>query len=225
MNSAQQIIPADSVQTIIETALPSQSTISPITQLTVSPHAKLDYFFIWTDGETIDKRLSVILEEGAEARIQGLFFGRGTQTMKLDVRTEHRGRNSQARTKIRGVLTDSANAQFNGLIAINETAGQSNSFLEEHVLLLGPHATSDAKPNLEIAAPDVKCSHAATTGQIDDELLFYVMSRGLSKPAAARLIVEGFLGDILTLVPSPEIQATFLAQITGGLNQLTLADA
>jgi Fe-S cluster assembly protein SufD len=90
---------------------------------------------------------------------------------------------------------------FRGIIRVWPGAQQTDAYQTNRNLLLSPEARADSLPNLEIQADDVKCSHGATVGQLDQESLFYLMSRGLTRSQAERLVVLGFLGEVLSRLP------------------------
>jgi Fe-S cluster assembly protein SufD len=143
-----------------------------------------------------DKRgdVEVVLnKEGEELRIVGAFEVGKQEAVALNLRVIHKAAHTRAETLLRGVVWDHGTLNLHGTIVIEKSGQQTNSFLKENVLLMSPTARAEAIPNLEILANDVKCSHAATISKIPDEHLFYLMSRGLTKRAAEKLIVEGFL--------------------------------
>jgi Fe-S cluster assembly protein SufD len=101
----------------------------------------------------------------------------------------------------KGALDGNARSVFRGIIKVHKGAQQTDAYQTNRNLLLSPHARADSLPNLEIEADDVRCSHGATVGQLDQEHLFYLMSRGLSRTQAERLVVLGFLGEVLSRLP------------------------
>ncbi|HZZ98894.1 MAG TPA: SufD family Fe-S cluster assembly protein [Candidatus Saccharimonadia bacterium] len=143
-----------------------------------------------------DKRgdVEIILsKKGEEVRIVGAFESHKDESIALNLRLIHKAPHTRAETLLRGVAWDRSSINLHGTIVIEKKAQQTNSFLKENVLLMSPNARAEAIPNLEIEANDVKCSHASTISKIPEEHLFYLMSRGLTKRAAEKLIVEGFL--------------------------------
>ena len=108
----------------------------------------------------------------------------------------HKAENTRANIHIRGVVKDEAEAKISGRLKIFKGAQKTNSFLTEKVLILSDKARAEVVPDLEIEADDVKASHAATVGKIDEEQVFYLMSRGLKKQQAEDIIVEGFLKPV-----------------------------
>ncbi len=102
---------------------------------------------------------------------------------------------------MKGVLTDESRVEFDGMIRIRPKAQQTASFLSAHGLLLSKKARAELIPGLEIAANEVSASHGATSGQIDEEQLFYLMVRGIPRPEAERIIVQGFFEPVLQRIP------------------------
>lgn len=134
-----------------------------------------------------------LVGEGAEVEVVGGFRGKDREQIEIEIEVVHQAKNTSANTHIRGVVGDQAQARVVGTIRVLPGAQQTNSFLSEKLLILSEGARAEAVPNLEIEANDVKCSHAVTVGKIDEEQLFYLMSRGLKKREAEDIIVEGFL--------------------------------
>lgn len=137
-----------------------------------------------------------LVGEGAHVDIWGIFRGKGKDKIDIEVQVNHKAENTTANTHIRGVLADHSRAKVTGMIRIFPGAQKTNSFLTEKILLLSRRARAEVIPNLEIEADDVKASHAATVGKIDEDQLFYLMSRGMSKYKAKKMIVEGFLEPV-----------------------------
>lgn len=130
---------------------------------------------------------------GAHAEITGNFLTTGDDKVEIELYITHAAPRTTAQTTLKGVAKDKSYIRFFGRITIEPNCGQTQSFLEERVLLLSSQARADAVPELEILSDDVKCSHAASISRIPEEQLFYLMSRGISRAAAEQLIVEGFL--------------------------------
>jgi Fe-S cluster assembly protein SufD len=132
-------------------------------------------------------------KEGSELNVVGRFWLKGNNNLDLNLTVIHAAKNTSATVSLKAVVEGRGQANLNGNIIVQKNAQNTNSFLEERVLLLSDDARTTAIPNLEIEADQVKCSHAATVGRVNDEALFYLQSRGLSKTAATHLIAEGFL--------------------------------
>ena len=108
----------------------------------------------------------------------------------------HQSKGSTGDIVFKGLGNDTARARIDGLIEIGKKAIDTNSYLQEDILLVSPGSNIDAQPNLEILNNEVKASHGATLGSVDPKVLFYLMSRGLSANEAEQLVIGGFLGNI-----------------------------
>jgi Fe-S cluster assembly protein SufD len=137
-------------------------------------------------------------KEGDELSILGRFSLSGNDRLNLNLTIIHQAPNTKARTSIKATVDGHANAVIHGKVIVTKTATNTNSFLEERVLLLSPHATAEAVPDLEIDTNEVACSHAATVGEIDESQLFYLTSRGIPKQTAKHLIGTAFLTDTIS---------------------------
>lgn len=125
--------------------------------------------------------------------IRGRFVLSGSDQEKVEITIHHMAPRTVARTSLRGTSSDTAKLTFFGRIIIDPDCPQTNSFLEERILLLSPNARGETVPELEILSDDVKCSHAATISTIDPEQLFYLQSRGLTFDQAEKMLVASFL--------------------------------
>ncbi len=134
---------------------------------------------------------------GATSRVTGAYFADGDQHLDYDTFQEHEAPSTESDFAFKGALRDSATAVWRGMIRVEPDAQKTNAYQENRNLLLSDKAHADSIPGLEILANDVRCTHGATLGQVDREMLFYLMARGLSRAEAERLIVRGFFADIL----------------------------
>lgn len=134
-----------------------------------------------------------LLGEGAEVEISGVFEAIGSESKEVSVTVVHKAGHTRANTTLKGVARDKGFIKFVGRIIIDKGCPDTNSFLTEKILLLSDQARAEAVPDLEIESDDVKCSHAATISNLDEEQIFYLMSRGLSRHQAEEMLVEGFL--------------------------------
>ncbi len=158
----------------------------------------------------VSRSLTIILKEGSKAEIYGAVLAEQDNQYQFNLLVHHLGPRSQSRTLFKGVGKDTSKQVFNGMIKIEKQANQSNAFLENRVLLLSKHATAESKPELEIEANDVKASHAATTGRIDDKQLFYLQTRGIDRGLAQEMIVRGFLDEVIRLLSSIGNKGNFI---------------
>jgi Fe-S cluster assembly protein SufD len=142
-----------------------------------------------------------LLGPGANSDMLGLCFGEGDQHFHHNTSQDHAAPNAKSDLLYKGALDDRARSVFRGVIKVHKGAQRTDAYQTNRNLLLSEHARADSLPNLEIEADDVRCSHGATVGQLDQESLFYLMSRGLPEPVAERLVVMGFLGEVLSRLP------------------------
>ena len=134
---------------------------------------------------------------GATSRVTGAYFADGDQHLDYDTFQEHIAPSTTSDFAFKGALRDHATTVWRGMIRVEPDAQKTNAYQENRNLLLSADAHADSIPGLEIHANDVRCTHGATLGQVDREQLFYLMSRGLSRSEAERLIVRGFFQDVL----------------------------
>ena len=151
--------------------------------------------------------------EGAGCRLGGGTMARGSQHVDNTTVIDHRVPACTSRQVYKGVLDDSARGVFQGRIVVHRDAQKSDGHQLNRTLLLSPRAEIDTKPELEIYADDVKCSHGATAGEPEADQLFYLRSRGLDLRSARSLIVEGFLGELLAEVGHEPIRTALAAQV------------
>ena len=141
-----------------------------------------------------------LVGEGAGCRLDGLALGRGEQQFDNTSRIIHRAANAESREVYRGVLDENARSVFQGKILVEPGAQGTDAYQLNENLLLSETAEADAKPELMIYDDDVKCSHGATAGALDDEALFYLRARGIGEAAARDHLVQAFAGEIVESV-------------------------
>ena len=151
--------------------------------------------------------------EHAEAQVNGLTFGRERQHLDQRVNVLHHAGHSTSSQLFKGVLKDHARGVLNGKIYIARHAQKVNSSQLNHNLLLSPQAEADTKPELEIYADDVKANHGASIGKLDEDKLFYLMSRAIPKDQAMGMLAKAFVGDVLMKIHKPTVRALVTAQI------------
>lgn len=143
---------------------------------------------------------------GSNSKLFGLTFADGRQHLDYQTRQDHTAPHTESDLLFKGVVLDRARTVFRGVLHLRKEAQQTNAYQATHSLLLSPQARADALPILEIEADDVRCKHGSTTGRVDDEQIFYLMSRGLSRQDAQRLIVQGFFETVITEFPVEGVQ-------------------
>ncbi|MYA10681.1 MAG: Fe-S cluster assembly protein SufD [Gemmatimonadetes bacterium] len=142
-----------------------------------------------------------LLGPGANSDMLGLYFGDDDQHFDFNTSQDHVAPDARSDLLYKGALDGSARGVFRGIIRVHKGAQRTDAYQTNRNLILSDDAVATSLPNLEIGADDVRCSHGATVGQLDAEALFYLMSRGLDRAQAERLVVLGFLGEVLKRLP------------------------
>jgi Fe-S cluster assembly protein SufD len=144
---------------------------------------------------------------GAGVSAHGLFFADGERHLDNHTRIEHRAPRTLSRELYRGVMDGSGRGVFNGKVIAHAGAAGTDAQLTNQNLLLSAKAEVDTKPELEIYADDVKCSHGATTGQLDANAIFYLRSRGIPEDQARRMLIASFVREIVARLPAGPLEA------------------
>ena len=140
---------------------------------------------------------AVLAEPGAECVMNGLYLGRGRQTIDSHTFIDHRAPHCVSRELYRGVLDGQSRGVFNGCVTVRQEAQHTDAQQMNHNLLLSDDAEANTRPQLVIHADDVKCSHGSTVGQLDRDALFYLRARGIGEAEARAMLVRAFAGDIV----------------------------
>jgi Fe-S cluster assembly protein SufD len=140
---------------------------------------------------------TLLAGEGAEGKVTGAYAPHGRQHIDYDTTQEHGAPNTTSDLAFRGILAERSSVVWRGMIKVDPGAQQTDAFQECRNLLLSKRAHADAIPGLEILANDVRCTHAAAIAQIDPEQVFYLRSRGLGEDLAKRLVIEGFMSELI----------------------------
>lgn len=157
-------------------------------------------------------------EEGAEAFVDGLYMLSGEQHHDTHSAIDHAVPNCVSHQTYKGVLNDKSRGVFNGKVFVRENASGTDAQQSNKNLLLSNDARVDTKPQLEIFNDDVKCSHGATVGQLEDEELFYLLSRGLNETLARNLLTYGFAEEIVNKIEIESIKDELDAAVLNRLN-------
>ncbi len=144
--------------------------------------------------------------EGCGATLNGLYLGDGEQHIDHQTRIEHVEPNCYSREHYKGILDGSAHGVFNGKVFVHPAAQKTDGKQTNNTLLLSEKAQIDTKPQLEIFADDVKCTHGATVGRLDETSLFYMKSRGINARAARELLTYAFAADVLETIEQDEVR-------------------
>ena len=156
---------------------------------------------ITKSGQLVRNNIHMAISEpGCESNMMGIHFIDGTQHVDNQTYADHQDHGCNSNELYKGVMADRSTGVFNGKIMVHQAAQQTNAFQSNQNILLSDRATINTKPELEIYADDVKCSHGCTIGQLDEEAMFYLRSRGLGKEAAHRLLVQAFAQDVIDTI-------------------------
>ncbi len=169
--------------------------------LTQVLHAEESYFYGNTfsfSGELIRNNLNLILNgERIESHMNGLYVLNGNTHVDNHTVADHRFPNCESFELYKGIMNGASNGVFNGKIFVRQDAQKTNAFQSNKNILISADAKVNTKPQLEIWADDVKCSHGCTVGQLDQEALFYLKARGIGEVKAKALLLEAFAGELV----------------------------
>ena len=156
-----------------------------------------------------DLRLSMEIElagPGASLDLAGLYLCPEAEQLDLRILVRHASGGCSSRQLFKGIVGGTARAGFDGLIHVAQDAQKTQAFQENHTLLLSDTARVESRPQLEIYADDVQCSHGATSGYLNPDELFYLRSRGIPEPEARQLQMVAFLAPVLHRLPEALIE-------------------
>ena len=148
-----------------------------------------------------------LLESFSSCFVNALIFLSKQQHHELKTNINHKSEHCKSSQLVKSVLLDKSNGTYQGKIYVEKNAQKTNGYQLSKALVLSENSAFNSKPELEIYADDVKCSHGSTTGNIDQNSIFYLMSRGLSKEQANKMLVEGFLNEAIETITEPSIQS------------------
>ncbi|OUM96166.1 MAG: Fe-S cluster assembly protein SufD [Thermobacillus sp. ZCTH02-B1] len=169
-------------------------------------------------GNTLSVTKSDLKGNGSSSDSKLITVGTGSQNMSITTHAVHYGIGSESEMESRAVMRDSATAIINGVTKIEKGASKANGHQTERVLMLSPKARGDANPILLIDEDDVKADHAASVGRVNEEQIYYLMSRGIDRELAERLIIRGFLTPTVGEVPIEAVRGELERMIEGKLD-------
>ncbi|WP_046215546.1 Fe-S cluster assembly protein SufD [Paenibacillus wulumuqiensis] len=158
------------------------------------------------DGNTVTDTATILKGNGSTSDAKVIAVGSGAQRLNYTTKAVHFGKDSTSQMTTRAVMREEANAIINGITKIEKGATRSNGEQAEKVLMLSPKARGDANPILLIDEDDVMAGHAASVGQVNPEQVHYLMSRGISRAQAERLIIYGFLAPVVSDIPLEQLR-------------------
>ncbi|OBS60872.1 Fe-S cluster assembly protein SufD [Enterococcus mundtii] len=186
-------------------------------------HILRDAFVDWAigvmnDGNIVADFDSDLVGEGGHAEVKIVAISSGKQTQGIDTRVTNKAPHTIGHILQHGVIRERGTLTFNGIGHILKKAKGADAQQESRVLMLSDKARGDANPILLIDEHEVTAGHAASVGRVDPEEMYYLMSRGLRKEEAERLVIRGFLGSVLTAIPVEAVRKELVAVIEGKLN-------
>ncbi|NNJ52377.1 MAG: Fe-S cluster assembly protein SufD [Ignavibacteriaceae bacterium] len=158
-------------------------------------------------------------DEGGECTLNGLFMIDGTQLFDAHTLMDHAKPHCNSHEHYKGILDEKSRGVFNGKVIVRQDAQKTNAFQQNNNILLSNEALVNTKPQLEIFADDVKCSHGATIGQMDDDAKFYLKSRGIGEEASKGILLHAFASDVVTSIKIDSVRNYIEKIITDKFNQ------
>jgi Fe-S cluster assembly protein SufD len=182
--------------------------------------ASYEHFLLSLGGALVRNELrAVMAKEGGSVILNGAYLARGRQHVDNTTDIAHAAPQCRSREVYKGALDDHARGVFQGRIVVEPGAQHTDGHQLNRTILLSDGAEIDTKPMLEIYADDVKCSHGATAGSLDPDWLYYLRSRGVGEVDARRLLVEGFLGEVIDGIQMPPLAQHYRARVAGWLDR------
>jgi Fe-S cluster assembly protein SufD len=161
-----------------------------------------------------------LIAEGAEGRMSAFYFADGVQHLDHDTQQNHLAPHTTSDLLFKGALVDHSRSVWQGMIYVAPGAQQTDGYQANRNLILDKGARADSIPGLEILADDVRCTHGATVGQLEEEPIFYLMTRGLPRREAERMMVEGFFMSVMERVPFEGVRSRFQGMIENKLSKV-----
>lgn len=193
------------------TQIYDNSQISTVhhTEAHVHTHGNFSHYAMHLNGKLIRNNLNIVLaDSNCEAHLFGYYHPTGEQVFDSHTLVDHRMPHCESNELYKGVVDGNGTAIFNGKVYVRQDAQKTNAYQSNKNILLSEDATVNTKPQLEIYADDVKCSHGSSTGVLDPEQMFYLRSRGISTPKARALLLNAYAGEILEKLPSEKLRNT-----------------
>ena len=205
----------------LQDAAPGSITVNQ-TRATLAADARLRHLVLAAGKAYSRNNLDIHIEgKGAHADLFGLSLGTGKSHSDHHSFVHHAVENSSSNQLYKGVYAGKSTGVFNGKILVDQAAQKTNAYQSGRNILLSPDARVYAKPQLEIFADDVKCSHGATIGQLEEEPLFYLRSRGLDLAAARLLLIRAFASEILMEISSESLRSFAEELMLSRLDEMT----
>ena len=165
---------------------------------------------------------NVFLKENhSSGFINGAILAQNNKHHEIKTNINHIGQNTKSYQKIKSVLNKNSKAIFQGKVHVDSNAQKTDGYQLSKAIILDQDSEFDSKPELEIYADDVKCTHGSTSGSLDEDAIFYLMSRGLSRFKAKKLLIKGFLVDAIETITNDEIKKYYLNKLENKINEFS----
>ena len=185
-----------------------------------SDSSKVNAYTLTMAGQIIRNNFNIEIDgKNCESHFNGLYILNGNTIADNHTVVDHKQPNSYSNELYKGIMDDNSKGVFNGKIYVRPQAQKTNAFQSNRNILIADTATIDTKPQLEIWADDVKCSHGCTTGQLDEEALFYLQSRGISKRSAQAMLLYAFAADVIETMKNEVVKNYFDSLISERLQK------
>src|SRR5258708_5931504 len=224
------------IESVVSTNKDAKIWVNSLTEIIVHPDAKLDHTVIQAAGTGVrlvqhttvrQKRQSLynnytftlpgadlvrndlqakLEEEHTESHLYGLYLTAGQQLVDNHTLVDHQKPNCFSNELYKGVLLEQSTGVFSGKVYVHKDAQKTNAFQQNNNLVISKKATIDSKPQLEIFADDVKCSHGSTVGQFSEDALFYLQARGIGEETAKGLLINAFAFDVTEKIKNPAVE-------------------
>lgn len=166
-------------------------------------------------GLLVRNNLNMVLDDQfIESHLNGLYLTNGSQVVDNHTLVDHRKPNCNSNELYKGIIEDKSSATFNGKIYVRKDAQKTNAFQSNKNILLSDDGTINTKPQLEIYADDVKCSHGTSTGKLDEDKIFYLRARGLSEASAKKLLMHAFASEVVDTIKIEALREYVEAKIS-----------
>lgn len=180
-------------------------------QVNVNKHATYSNHTFTMSGELVRNNHNIELSSSnCEAHLNGLFITNGTQLVDNHTLIDHQMQHCESNELYKGIAKGKSTGVFNGKIYVRRDAQKTNAYQSSKNILLSDDATINTKPQLEIYADDVKCSHGTSTGKVDEEALFYLKARGIGDTSARKLLLQAFAQELFNKIEIPSLQEKVL---------------
>jgi len=176
-------------------------------KIILQENSRLTFVLFATEGwEGVPKITFEFIGKNSELQCLGLIVGTETMNFAFETISHHLTTNTKASYRIRAAMFDRSVVDYKGNLIIPKPAQMTDTYLSHDTLLLSDYARAHTVPSLEIEANDVKAGHAATIGKVDDELMFYLLSRGVEPKEAEQMLIAGFFESQLALIPDEDMR-------------------